>query len=114
MALHYGQCHPRHGCPVEYEMGDEARCQYFPLTSSMATCGSITGQALLWVSLGLGCYAISLGCWMLALTKLPLSIAYPSLSVSYILVALSAWWLFDEPLSLITLCGSLLVFIGVP
>ena len=71
--------------------------------------------ALLWVGVGLACYALSLLFWMSAIARLELSLAYPMLSLSYVLVYLVAvnWPLLHEHASWVRTIGIVVVVIGV-
>ncbi len=63
--------------------------------------------------IGLGLYFLAALCYMYALRKLPVSVAFPMVSASYVVVALAAWWLFNEPLGAGKLAGIALVCAGV-
>lgn len=63
--------------------------------------------------IGLGLYVAAAVCYMLALRKIPVSVAFPSVSLSYILVALLAFWLYGEALTVPKITGILLVCVGV-
>ena len=63
--------------------------------------------------IGLGLYFLAALCYMYALRKLPVSVAFPMVSASYVVVALVAWWLFNEPLGASKLVGIALVCAGV-
>lgn len=71
--------------------------------------------ALLWVFVGLSCYAVSMLFWMAALARYELSLAYPMLSISYVLVYLGAvWWPgFNESVTLLRTAGIIFIVIGV-
>lgn len=47
-------------------------------------------SSLIWISVGLVCYAVSMFLWMAALARYQLSFAYPLLSLSYVLVYIGA------------------------
>ncbi len=82
---------------------------------------SITAQwmvflpAVLWLGLGLLCYALSMLFWMAALAKYELSFAYPMLSLSYVLVYVVAvvWPRLGESVSLTKTFGILFIVVGV-
>lgn len=63
--------------------------------------------------IGLGLYFAAALCYMYALRKIPVSIAFPSVALSYVLVALLAFWLYDEALTMPKVIGILLVCAGV-
>lgn len=63
--------------------------------------------------IGLGLYFLAAICYMYALRKLPVSVAFPMVSLSYVVVALAAYWLFDEPLGWSKLAGIVLICAGV-
>lgn len=71
--------------------------------------------SFIWITVGLGSYAISMLLWMGALTKYELSFAYPLLSMSYVLVYIGAvsWPRLNEDLSLWKTAGIVLIVIGV-
>jgi len=71
--------------------------------------------SFIWITVGLGSYAISMFLWMGALTKYELSFAYPLLSMSYVLVYIGAvsWPRLNEDLSLWKTAGIVLIVIGV-
>lgn len=76
---------------------------------------SLLWPSFIWISVGLGCYAISMFLWMGALTKYELSFAYPLLSMSYVLVYIGAvsWPRLNEDLSLWKTAGIVFIVIGV-
>lgn len=82
---------------------------------------SVTAQwmvflpAVLWLGLGLLCYALSMLFWMAALAKYELSFAYPMLSLSYVLVYVVAvnWPRLGESVSLTKTLGISLIVVGV-
>lgn len=62
---------------------------------------------------GLGLYFGAALCYMFALRKIPVSVAFPSVGLSYVLVALLAFWLYGEPLTMPKLAGIALVCGGI-
>ena len=70
---------------------------------------------LVWLVIGLICYAISMLSWMFALTKYELSFAYPFLGITYVLVYLGAiyWDKIGEQLSWQRTAGIVLILLGV-
>lgn len=79
--------------------------------SLLSSAGSLAFN--LWLWLGLFCYAISVVVWILALSRVDVSIAYPMLSIGYIVNAVSASYLFDEPLGLGKVAGIGIIIVGV-
>ncbi|MGL4354859.1 MAG: 4-amino-4-deoxy-L-arabinose-phosphoundecaprenol flippase subunit ArnF [Aeromonas popoffii] len=67
---------------------------------------------LLFITAGVGCYALSLLCWLAALHSTPLNIAYPLLSTSYALVYLLAVSIFAEPLEPGKAVGVIFILLG--
>lgn len=72
-------------------------------------------NTVLWVLVGLTCYAVSMLFWLAALAKYELSFAYPLLSLSYVLVYLGAIALpgFNENISWLRSLGIIVIIIGV-
>lgn len=70
---------------------------------------------ILWLGLGLVCYALSMVVWVSGLKYLPLSIAYPLLSISYVLVYFVSMFVpeFGEKFSIVKLSGIVLIIIGL-
>ena len=70
---------------------------------------------LVWLVVGLICYAISMLSWMFALTKYELSFAYPFLGITYVLVYLGAiyWDKIGEQLSWQRTAGIVLILLGI-
>lgn len=62
---------------------------------------------------GLALYVGAAFFYMLALRKIPVSVAFPSVSLSYVVVALLAFWLYGEALSLPKIAGIAMVCVGV-
>lgn len=62
---------------------------------------------------GLMLYVAAAVFYMLALRKIPVSVAFPSVSLSYVLVAVLAFWLYGEALSLPKIAGIAMVCAGV-
>ncbi|MCF1460819.1 EamA family transporter [Agrobacterium vitis] len=50
--------------------------------------------------------------WMSVLADLPLSKAFPLSAVSYVLIMAMAWFMFDEPVTLLTLIGTVTILTG--
>ena len=70
---------------------------------------------LIWLIVGLACYALSMLSWMFALTKYELSFAYPYLGITYVLVYLGAvyWDQIGEQLTWLRTAGIVLILVGV-
>lgn len=51
--------------------------------------------------------------WMLTMTKFDISYAYPFISLNYLIILASGFFLFDEPMSLHKLIGTILVIVGL-
>lgn len=84
------------------------------LLKSGASAESLLGQLFSPHSIvGLTFYFGAAMCYMFALRKLPVSVAFPAVSLSYVLVALLAYWMFDEPLGWAKLVGIALICTGV-
>jgi len=65
------------------------------------------------VLLGFSSYAISSLIWLFVLQRFPLSVAYPSLSTAYVVIILSSWFFFHEPLTITKIAGATLIVSGV-
>ncbi len=50
--------------------------------------------------------------WILVIQNMPLSRAYPLMSLNYVTIYLLSWWFFNEPLSLPSCIGMLLIVAG--
>ncbi|MGV1950750.1 EamA family transporter [Agrobacterium vitis] len=50
--------------------------------------------------------------WMSVLADLPLSKAFPLSAVSYVLIMAMAWFMFDEPVTILTLIGTAAILTG--
>lgn len=65
-----------------------------------------------WVFAGLTTFVISMASHLYVLSKVDLSFAYPFLSLAYVMVALLAWWLFNEDLGTLKIAGIIFICIG--
>lgn len=65
-----------------------------------------------WVFAGLVTFVISMASHLYVLSKVDLSFAYPFLSLAYVMVALLAWWLFNEDLGAYKIAGIIFICIG--
>lgn len=75
----------------------------------------LIGRLLLnpWIIAGLGSAFLASLLWMLALTKLDLSEAYPYTALSFVLILLTSYFLFGEPLTMGKVMGTGLVISGI-
>ncbi|MGK7376419.1 EamA family transporter [Planococcus sp. 1R117A] len=62
---------------------------------------------------GLTMYGFATVLWLFILTRVPLSVAYPLQSLAYVFAVFGAFFIFNEPLSLMKIVGVLLIMIGV-
>ena len=62
---------------------------------------------------GLACYVISVVVWIMALSRVEVSIAYPMLSIGYLVIAIAAWYLFGEAVTIMRMTGIGIIIIGV-
>jgi multidrug transporter EmrE-like cation transporter len=62
---------------------------------------------------GLVCYVASVGVWLLVLSRTEVSVAYPMISLGYIATAISAWYLFNEPMTVARVAGIAVIIVGV-
>lgn len=91
------------------------------LNIARASCGEVhVGAANLFnillaplTLLGLSLYAVSAIFWIAALARVELSYAYPMLGIGYILVAILAWQLWGENMSVQRIVGTFVVAAGV-
>lgn len=51
--------------------------------------------------------------WMLTLSKLDISFAYPFTSLGYVIVLISSYFLFGEPVNMYKIVGTVLVVAGL-
>lgn len=51
--------------------------------------------------------------WQLTLSRFPLSYAYPFLSVSFILILIAGHFIFNEPVRISNILGSLIIMVGL-
>ncbi|MEK7398744.1 MAG: EamA family transporter [Candidatus Poribacteria bacterium] len=62
---------------------------------------------------GLFIFGISALSWLIVLSRVKLSIAYPMVSLGYAAVVILSWFIFKEPLKLVSLIGCATVILGV-
>jgi small multidrug resistance pump len=66
------------------------------------------------IVLALTCYSMAFIAYMLALRAFPVSFAYPFItSSSVVIVSISAIFIFNEPITLSIILGTLLILVGV-
>lgn len=66
-----------------------------------------------WGPLLLVIEGLSLATWMIVLAEIKLSAAFPMLALGYLLVMVSGWTLFHEPIEGLQVLGGLAVLTGV-
>ena len=66
-----------------------------------------------WIITGLAAAFLASILWMLALTKLALSEAYPYTALSFVLILLTSYFIFNEPLTMGKVMGTGLVICGI-
>ncbi|MFD1747338.1 EamA family transporter [Rhizobium helianthi] len=64
---------------------------------------------LLAIAAEIACFVL----WIRILAEVDLTKAFPISAISYVFVLASAWFLYDEPASLLQLVGSALIMTGV-
>ncbi|WP_211654974.1 EamA family transporter [Planococcus alpniumensis] len=62
---------------------------------------------------GLTMYGFATVLWLFILTRVPLSVAYPIQSLAYVFAVFGAYFIFNEPLSMMKILGVLMIMIGV-
>jgi|SRR5882724_3635980 len=62
---------------------------------------------------GLVCYVASVIVWLAVLSRTEVSIAYPMSSLGFVATAITAWLLFNEPLTPTRIAGILVIVAGV-
>lgn len=62
---------------------------------------------------GMCCFVGSVLLWLVVLTKLPVSIAYPMGSLGYLFTLVFAYFLLNEPITMLKIIGILLICGGV-
>ena len=65
-----------------------------------------------WVFLGLSTFVISMASHLVVLSKVELSFAYPFLSLAYIVVAVYAYYVFNEDVNSLRVAGIGLICLG--
>lgn len=75
----------------------------------------IATQVLLspFIWLGFLAYAISIVIWLLVLSRVDVTIAYPMVSIGYIITAVAAYFVLQEPLTLLRIAGIAIILLGV-
>ena len=62
---------------------------------------------------GLLLYFAAAMLWLLVLAKFEVSFAYPFVALGFVITAVAGWLLFDEPMSLSRVAGTVLICAGV-
>ena len=62
---------------------------------------------------GLLLYFAAAMLWLLVLAKFEVSFAYPFVALGFVITAVAGWLLFNEPMSLSRVAGTLLICAGV-
>lgn len=62
---------------------------------------------------GLALYGLSAAVWMLVLAKVDVSVAYPFVGLGFVITMAAGGLLFNEPITLTRIIGTLLVCAGV-
>ncbi len=65
------------------------------------------------VVIGLALYSVGFMAWLGAMSRFGLSYVYPFTSLNYVLVLLSSWLTFNEPLSPVRWLGVGVIILGV-
>lgn len=65
------------------------------------------------VLIGLCSYVVSVAVWLLVLSRVDVSFAYPMISLGYVFSAITAYYLFDETLSITRMAGIIIILCGV-
>lgn len=65
------------------------------------------------VVIGLALYSVGFLAWLGAMSRFGLSYVYPFTSLNYVLVLLSSWLIFNEPLSPVRWLGVGVIILGV-
>ncbi len=65
------------------------------------------------VVIGLMLYFVSAAIWLVVLSRVELSFAYPLLGSSYVVVLFASRFLFNEPVTVVRLGGTILISLGV-
>ena len=65
-----------------------------------------------WIFLGLSTFVISMASHLVVLSKVELSFAYPFLSLAYVVVAVYAYYAFDENVNSLRVAGIGLICLG--
>lgn len=76
---------------------------------------NISYQVMLnpYIIIGLLAYIISFVVWLMVLSRVEISFAYPLISIGYVLSAITAYYFFNEDLSVLRLLGIVVILFGV-
>jgi multidrug transporter EmrE-like cation transporter len=66
-----------------------------------------------YILMGLLGYVVSVVIWLLVLSRVDVSFAYPMISLGYVLNAVTAYYLFEESLSITRILGIVVILCGV-
>lgn len=69
--------------------------------------------ANIWLWLAMFSLIVSILLWIQVLSKVEVSFAYPFNSVGYVLTTITCHYLFGESLSVLRICGMLVICVGV-
>lgn len=66
-----------------------------------------------WIMSGLFIYVISMIVWLMVLSRAEVSLVYPLTSLGYILTVLIAYLFLGEHISIMRICGVMIITLGV-
>lgn len=89
------------------------RIGYFNFSLTNLTSISLQVLTNPFILAGLVCYVGSVVIWLLVLSRVQVGIAYPMISLGYIFTAIAAYYLFDEPLTMLRIVGIGVIMLGV-
>ncbi|WP_018701284.1 EamA family transporter [Amorphus coralli] len=76
--------------------------------------GTLHWGPLFFVGLGAALYICGFLLWLGILSRMELSIAYPiAIGLTLVFSSLASWFLLSEPISLVRIMGTLLIFVGI-
>jgi multidrug transporter EmrE-like cation transporter len=75
---------------------------------------TLSMQGVLGLAVALACYALAFIGYMFALRAFPVSVAYPLItSVTVVFISIAAAMFFGEPVTLVSVLGTMFILIGV-
>jgi undecaprenyl phosphate-alpha-L-ara4N flippase subunit ArnE len=77
-----------------------------------AATGSIWQKLLQFIAPGIGFHFLRIGLWLSLLRMLPLGVALPLTGLTSVTIAVSAAWIYHEPVTPRRWLGTLLIVIG--